>query len=154
MYRANGTQINKSTATSLVAAVSDTDPWVKVSEHLYEGVRADGTDYPPAQRFLKFRKDQVIRTSQLNGCFPAPTVTSIVPATGPAAGNTLVTITGTGFSVGTTVTVGGDAATSVVVENETTLTCRTPAGEAGAENVVVTNDSAAVTKTGGFTYTA
>jgi hypothetical protein len=152
MYRANGTQINKTTATSLVAAVPDTDPLVKVSEHLYEGVRPDGTDYPPAQRFLKFRKDQVIRTSQLNACFPAPTVDTIVPATGPAAGNTLVTIAGSGFSEGTTVTFGGDAATSITVIDEKTLTCRTPARSAGASNVVVTNDSAAATKTGGFTY--
>ncbi|MEU4513227.1 IPT/TIG domain-containing protein [Nonomuraea wenchangensis] len=152
MYRDNGTQISKTQAQALVASVPVTDPLVKVSEHLYEGVRADGTTYPPRRRKLVFRKDQIIRTSELNAYFPAPTIASISPATGAAAGNTLVTVKGGNFSVGTTVTFGGTAATSVTVVNETTLTCRTPAKTAGAADVVVTNDSASATRTGGFTY--
>ncbi|MEV0996895.1 IPT/TIG domain-containing protein [Nonomuraea sp. NPDC050202] len=152
MYRANGTQINKTQATALATAVPVTDPLVKVSEHLYEGVRPDGTDYPPRRRRLKFRKDQIIRTSELNACFPAPTIKAISPAAGAAAGNTLVTIKVTNATPGTTVTFGGTAATSIVVEDENTITCRTPAKTAGAADVVVTNDSASVTATGGFTY--
>ncbi|MGP4104949.1 IPT/TIG domain-containing protein [Nonomuraea sp. KM90] len=107
MYRANGTQINKTQATAPATAVPVTDPIVKITEHIYEGVRPDGTDYPPARRRLKFRKDQIIRTSELNACFPAPTIKAISPATGAAAGHTFVTIKVTNATPGTTVTFGG-----------------------------------------------
>ncbi|GAA3469750.1 hypothetical protein GCM10018965_043030 [Nonomuraea roseola] len=59
MYRANGTQINKTTAATLVTAVSVPDPLVRVTEHLWEGVRAEGTTFPPARLRLKYRKDPV-----------------------------------------------------------------------------------------------
>ncbi|TMR97329.1 IPT/TIG domain-containing protein [Nonomuraea basaltis] len=152
MYRANGTQINKTTAATLVTAVPVTDPLVKVSERIYEGVRAEGSKYPNIRRRLKFATGQVIRQSELNDCFPAPTIKSISPVTGPAAGNTLVTIKCTNATPGTTVTFGGTAATSITVIDEATITCRTPAKSAGASDFVVTNDSAAATATGGFTY--
>ena len=42
-----------------------------------------------------------------------PTVTNMSPASGPIAGNTSVTITGTNFVSGATVTIGGVAATNV-----------------------------------------
>lgn len=153
MYRANGTQITKATAATLVTAVPVTDPEVRATEHLYEGVRADGTIFPPQRRRLKFRAGQIIKQSQLDACFPLPAIASISPATGPAAGNTLVTIKGANFTPGTTVTFGGTAAGSVTVVDEATLTCRTPAKAAGAVDVVVTNDAGAATRTGGFIYT-
>jgi uncharacterized lipoprotein YbaY len=87
---------------------------------------------------------------------PAPTVTLVAPATGAAAGGTLVNITGTNFATTGTVTVtfGGVAATGVTVVNSTTITCTTPAHAAGAVNVVVTNpDTQSGTMAGGFTYT-
>ena len=49
-----------------------------------------------------------------------PTVTSVSPNTGPTAGGTAVTITGTNFAAGATVTFGTAAATNVVVVNATT----------------------------------
>jgi len=84
----------------------------------------------------------------------APTVTSVAPATGPAAGSTSVTVSGTNFQAGATVTFGGVAATGVTVVNSTTITCTTPAGAAGAVNVVVRNpDAQTGTLVNGFTYT-
>jgi hypothetical protein len=84
---------------------------------------------------------------------PAVTVTGVTPATGSSLGGTNVTIAGTGFSAGATVTFGGSAATSVVVVNATQITARTPAHAAGAVNVVVTNTNATTgTLTNGFTY--
>ena len=88
---------------------------------------------------------------------PNPTVTAISPNTGPTSGNTFVTVTGTNFQSGATVTVGGAAATNVTVVNATTITAMTPLGPAneqlGAKDVVVTNPNAAKgTLTGGFTY--
>ena len=67
-----------------------------------------------------------------------PTVTSVSPNNGTTAGGTSVTITGTSFATGATVTFGGTAATNVVVSNSTTITATSPAGTAGAVTVTVT----------------
>jgi hypothetical protein len=84
---------------------------------------------------------------------PAPTVTSITPNSGPGAGGTPVTITGTGFLAGATVSLGGTAATSVNVVGSTSITATTPAHVAGAVSVVVTNsDTQSGTLTNGYTY--
>lgn len=84
----------------------------------------------------------------------APTVSGISPTSGPAAGGTSVTITGTGFVSGATVTIGGAAATGVVVNSATSITATTPAGTAGAKNVAVTTVGGTGTGTGLFTYTS
>ncbi len=68
----------------------------------------------------------------------APTIASISPASGPAEGGTLVTITGSGFIAGsTTVTIGGEAAGSIEVLSETELTAVTPAHAPGTDEVAV-----------------
>ena len=86
---------------------------------------------------------------------PAPTVTSISPATGLARLNAYPTITGTGFRTGATVTIGGRACDNVSVSSSTSISCMLPAGgTAGAADVVVTNvDGQSATLTGGFTLT-
>ena len=84
----------------------------------------------------------------------APTVTAISPTSGPTAGGTSVTITGTNFTGATAVTIGGTAATSVVVVNATTITAVTPAGTAGAQNVTVTTPGGTGTGTNLYTYVA
>jgi len=85
---------------------------------------------------------------------PAPTVTSISPNSGTINGGTAVSITGTGFLAGATVSLGGTAATGVTVVNSTSITATTPAHAAGTVNVVVTNsDTQSGTLTQGFTYT-
>ena len=85
---------------------------------------------------------------------PVPTLSTISPTSGTTNGGTAVTITGTGFLSGATVTLGGSAATNVAVENSTTITATTPAHVAGAVNVAVTNtDSQSGTLANGYTYT-
>jgi hypothetical protein len=87
------------------------------------------------------------------GSNPAPTVTTIAPNTGSLSGGTAVTITGTGFLAGATVSLGGTAATGVTVVSSTSITATTPAHAAGAANVVVTNtDNQSGTLSTGFTY--
>lgn len=71
--------------------------------------------------------------------FAQPTVVSLNPATGLEAGGTAFTITGTDFASDCTVTVGGNAATSVVVVNSTTITAVSPAGTGATDAVVVTS---------------
>ena len=69
-----------------------------------------------------------------------PTVTSISPTSGPAAGGTSVSIVGTDFASGATVSFGGTPAGSVVFVDSSHLTCTAPARPAGTLNdVVVTN---------------
>ena len=84
----------------------------------------------------------------------APTVTAISPNSGPAAGGTSVSITGTNLSGATSVTIGGTAATGVTVVNSTTITATTPAGSAGTADVAVTTPGGTGTGTGLFTYIA
>jgi hypothetical protein len=69
------------------------------------------------------------------------TVASVSPATGNANGGTSVTITGTNFAAGATVSFGFAAATKVAVVNSTTITAVTPPHVAGSANVVVTNSA-------------
>jgi hypothetical protein len=70
--------------------------------------------------------------------YEAFTLTSAVPTTIYTGGGDEVTITGTGFVAGATVTIDGNPATSVTVVNAHTITCIAPAGSAGAVDVAVT----------------
>jgi acid phosphatase len=84
---------------------------------------------------------------------PPPVVNSITPNSGTTAGGTSVSISGSQFSAGATVRIGGLPATNVVVTNSTTITAKTPAHSAGLANVVVTNsDGQSGTLTNGFTF--
>lgn len=85
--------------------------------------------------------------------FAAPTVTSVSPATGSTLGGTSITIVGTGFRDGATVTVGGGVCSGVSVASSTSLSCETPAGSGGTASVVVSNsDSQASSANTLFTY--
>lgn len=83
---------------------------------------------------------------------PAPTLSSIDPTSGTVAGGTEVTLTGVDLTDTSGVTFGGDAATSVTVVNDTTVTCVTPAHAAGAVDVVLTTPGGSDTLVGGFTF--
>jgi hypothetical protein len=65
----------------------------------------------------------------------------VTPAFGPAAGGTAVTITGSGFQDGAQVAFGGAAATEVHVFADAIIIAVTPAHDAGAVAVTVTNRS-------------
>jgi hypothetical protein len=88
------------------------------------------------------------------GIAPAPTVTSITPNSGSSAGGTNVAITGTNFFGTPTVTIGGAPATNVNRAGDTTITCITPAGTAGARSVLVTATGGTNAANTLFTYTA
>ena len=68
----------------------------------------------------------------------APTVTSLSPATGPAAGGTLVALTGTGFSNAMLVGFGTTQATSIAVLSDTSLVAASPSGTGNVNITVVT----------------
>ena len=86
---------------------------------------------------------------------PTPLVlrlTSIAPAKGSTFGGTPVTITGSGFGATASVTIGGAAASNVVVVNPTTITATTPQHPVGGSDVIVTSDGLTASLLGGFVY--
>ena len=84
----------------------------------------------------------------------APRVVSINPASGPASGGTTVTISGSNFSSGAIVTIGGTPATNVALLNGSTITAVTGPRSAGAADVVVSVGGRTATLPAGFTYVA
>ena len=84
---------------------------------------------------------------------PAPTITAVSPTSGQSSRATTLTITGTNFRNGVTVTVGGKECTALTFMSATRLSCQAPAGTGGAVDVVVTNsDGQSATLAGAFTY--
>jgi hypothetical protein len=83
-----------------------------------------------------------------------PTVAAVTPAAGSTLGGTTITVTGTNFAAGATVTVGGTPATDVAVAGPTSLTARTPQHAAGAADVVVAVAGRSGTLAGGFRFEA
>jgi hypothetical protein len=81
-------------------------------------------------------------------------VTSISPSSGSTFGGTAITIAGEGFAAGATVTIGGVAATSVVVVNDRSLTATTAPRTAGAADVVVSVAGRQASLPGAFTFVA
>ena len=70
---------------------------------------------------------------------PAPRLASISSSSGPAAGGTSVTISGTGFSGASAVSFGGLSAADFVVNTDTSITATSPPSTAGTVDVTVTN---------------
>src|SRR5437764_10091501 len=83
----------------------------------------------------------------------SPTVTSVEPKAGPAAGGTSVTITGTKFTGATAVKFGSTAATSFTVNSATSITATSPAGT-GTVDVTVTTPAgtSAISEADRFAY--
>jgi IPT/TIG domain len=81
-----------------------------------------------------------------------PTVAHIAPDAGSTAGGTVVSITGSHFAPGAVVTIGGVAATEIVVKDSATLSAKTGAHGAGAASVVVSVNGLTATLSDAFTY--
>ena len=86
----------------------------------------------------------------------APAVTGLSPTSGPAAGGTSVTITGTGFTGATAVDFGTTAATSYTVVSEHRRSRPTSPAGTGTVDVTVTTPggTSATSAADQFTYTA
>ncbi len=85
---------------------------------------------------------------------PAPTVSGVSPNSGSSAGGSTVTITGTNFTMASTVSFGTVAATSVTVNSPTSITATSPAGSTGPVDVTVTTSggTSATSYADQFTY--
>ncbi len=84
----------------------------------------------------------------------SPVATTISPVAGPTAGNTVVTITGSGFGNGTTVKIGGANASSVQVLSPFVLAATTGAHPNGIVDVAVTTGAGTSTLGNAFTHVA
>ncbi|MFF6842335.1 IPT/TIG domain-containing protein [Streptomyces tanashiensis] len=85
---------------------------------------------------------------------PAPTITAVTPAKGPASGGTAVTVTGTGFTGATAVAFGATPAASFTVHSDTEITATSPAATAaGPADVTVTTPAATSTTSPADRYT-
>ncbi len=82
-----------------------------------------------------------------------PAITGVTPPTGPAAGGTSITISGTNFINVTAVEVGGTPVLDLVVDNSAQITAETPPGLTGPADVIVMTTSGMTTFSNGFTYT-
>lgn len=84
-----------------------------------------------------------------------PTVTSITPNRGTAAGGTVVTIRGSNFKAGATVSFGGALAEAVQVQSSSQISATTPANIPVKVDVSVTNsDGQSGSLLQGYTYEA
>lgn len=82
-----------------------------------------------------------------------PQVLEVSPNSGTTDGGTPITLYGAGFQSGTSVTIGGNACTSVTIVAPNTLTCLYPAASPGPADVVVSIPGASpITLSNAFTY--
>ncbi len=152
LFLANGTRRTK----AALVTTSISDPEVKINEDLYETTSYGKNDPKPEGSILtlKLKAGTVVRQSYIDNVLFAPgTVTGRSPSTNvPAAGGTVLTITGTGLDGITAVTFGGTAGTSLVIDSSTQLRITTPAKSAGTYDVVFTDAEGTITKTGFIVY--
>jgi len=119
---------------------------------------APGTDFPAvlalpgSWHWFPGATTLLVRKDQWPSLAAPPVIDAITPITGPAAGGTGVTLTGSGFSGTTGVTFGGTAATGLIVNDPGTVTCITPAHAAGAVPVVLQNPRGNVTAAEQYAY--
>jgi hypothetical protein len=84
----------------------------------------------------------------------SPTVSSMSPSSGPAAGGTSITITGSGFTGATGVVFGPTPASSFTVHNDTQIVAISPAGSGTVDVAVTTpNGTSATGAADQFSYT-
>lgn len=82
-------------------------------------------------------------------------ITAVVPDSGESSGGTAVSITGTGFIEGATITIGGVPCVEVVFISTTSLSCNTRTNTVGVKNILVTNpDGNLIFLSNAFTYTS
>lgn len=128
--------------STIGGAFDDNNFWVSAIKGIGLPRLSDGALY----NFVQNEQPTAIGTG-------VPTVTSVTPTGGAAAGATAVTINGSNFTGATGVTFGVTAATSVVVVSSTQITCVSPAHASGQIDVIVTTPSGVSSTNPGDHYT-
>lgn len=145
------------TKSGVMSSMTDVTPDVnKVyrfdgATQLLDAFTPEGASTVEGARKIAFVPGRTYTKAEIDRHFPAATITSVTPTAAAAAGGTAITIKGTNLTGVTAGTLGGTALTSVVVVDEKTVTAVTPAKTAGTYDLVLTDDSGTVTKTGAIT---
>ena len=135
--------------------IKSTSPIVGTFDGLPEGASLTIGNTPFTISYHGGDGNDVLLTQGTAAAPAPPILTGINPNTGPAAGGTVVTITGTGFTGATAVDFGTTAATDVTVVSDTTITADSPAGTGTVHVTVLTPGGTSATSTADqFTYTA
>lgn len=129
-----------------------TETVYEANEDIYQKITFPGAKNFEQGQKLFLNEGQRITESEVNALFTTATFDSITPATGPAAGGTVVTITGTDFAGTQGVTFDGAAGTAFKVISNTKIQVTTPAGVAGTADVVIQDDAGNVTAAAAYTY--
>lgn len=134
--------------------VPNPDPLIEITNDVWVRDPLNGSGDPgaPGDRLLWNAGDHV-RQSVIDKAFGTTSIDTVTPATGVAAGGTVVTIKGPDMDMATGVTFGGTPGTAFSVRNSGEVRVTAPAHAAGAVNVVVQADGGNATKTNGYTYT-
>jgi hypothetical protein len=94
----------------------------------------------------------VIATGKVT-LYDKPAVSGVAPSSGPSAGGTAITITGTGFTSKTTATIDGLPLTVKVTTGlSTELTATVPAHKVGSTNIVVSTEGGTSNSDKTFTF--
>jgi IPT/TIG domain-containing protein len=148
----DGTVLNKTELYALATEQTQESIFVFNSDvHQVFTQNEGNATYEGADR-LMFHAGQRVPESEIEALFRTATIDTVVPATGPAAGGTVVVINGTDFGGAEGVTFGGTAGTAFKRISNTRVQVTTPAKAAGAYAVVVKDDAGDVSKASGFTY--
>lgn len=152
IFKQDGTRVAKTAWPT--SAVDPLDVPKVLTADLYDTRsygRGDTTPEGSIKRLLA-RAGSVVTQRQINDLYPLATITGVSPATGPAAGGTVVTITGTDLDGVTAVQFDGVAGTALSVTDDDELVVTTPAGTVGPADVTVVDDAGNVTKVAAYTY--
>ncbi|HEX8181966.1 MAG TPA: IPT/TIG domain-containing protein [Candidatus Saccharimonadales bacterium] len=145
-------------ATAAGSSVTGNNAVVTVTFRVLGNTGTTALNFDPAFSFIVRSTDSVnILTSSTTATYamklPTPAISAVSPASGSIAGGTALTITGSNFVSGATVSVGGAAATAVTFVSATSITATAPAHAAGVVTVAVTNpDGQVASRASGFTY--
>lgn len=134
--------------------------WDRNADPAEEGVAVNtlpagsaGTNVPGSSNYDPGQPvDLVLQSNNDTSDTTLATITTVAPASGPAAGGTEVTITGTNFADTTAVTFDGAAVTELMVVSDTQIRATTPPGTNGPADVAVTTPDGTTTGTGAYTY--
>lgn len=159
-FTSTGTRITKGAFPATAAPVDPATVQMVLTANVYTDFAYDtenqarNAGQKRSGRTVWRKSGAVVTQAEIDALFEPASIDTVTPASGPAAGGTVVTVTGQGLSGVTAATVGGTAATAVTVVDGTKVRFTTAARAAGAGlTVSLTDDSGTITKTAAYSYT-
>ena len=138
-------------SASSVLYISSTELQAIAPAHAGGTVSVSVTETPHNQSAMLASGYTYLSSSSTNNV----RVSGASPSQGPTTGGTVVTITGTGFQTGNTVSFGSVQSTAVTVSSDTQIQAMSPAESAGTVAITVTDSTTQSSSLpSAFTYTS